>query len=94
MRKLDIVNKVAEELKLPKKEVKKVVDLMFEEITKAIAKGEKVEIRGLGTFKLKKRPSRFIRNPRTGVEMFVEEKYVPHFKMGKLIKRAINSKKT
>ncbi len=93
MKKLDIVNKVAEELKLPKKEVKKVVDLMFEEITKAIGKGDKVEIRGLGTFKLKRRPSRFIRNPRTGVEMFIEERYVPYFKMGKLMKRALNNRK-
>ncbi len=93
MKKLDIVNKVAEDLRLPKKEVKKVVDLMFEEITKAIARGEKVEIRGLGTFKLKKRPSRLIRNPRTGEEMFIEERYVPYFKMGKLMKRALNSKK-
>ncbi len=51
-----------------------------------------MEIRGLGTFRIKKKPSRFVKDPRTGVEIFVKEKFVPTFKMGKLMKNHLNSK--
>lgn len=61
-------------------------------MAEALTRGEKIEIRGLGTFKVKKKPSRFVKDPRTGAEIFVKEKFVPTFKMGKVMKNSLNSK--
>lgn len=69
-----------------------IVDQVFQAMADALTRGEKVEIRGLGTFKIKKKPSRFVKDPRTGVEIFVKERYAPTFKMGKLIKNHLNPK--
>ena len=70
-----------------------VIDHLFQAMTEALARGEKIEIRGLGTFKIKKKPPRVVKDPRTGTEIFVKERYVPIFKMGKSIKSALNPKK-
>ncbi len=61
-------------------------------MAEALTRGEKIEIRGLGTFKVRRRPSRFVKDPRTGAEIFVRERYVPTFKMGKSMKNSLNSK--
>ncbi len=93
MNKSELIREIAKERGLPERKVKEVVDLMFEVITEALENGERIEIRGLGSFKIKRRPSRFVRDPKTGIEMFVKEKFVPHFKMGKQIKQELNPKK-
>ncbi len=66
---------------------------IFDEIAKALALGEKVEIRGLGTFKTKKRPQRVAKDPRTGAEIVVREKTVPVFKMSKSLRKSLNGSK-
>jgi len=69
-----------------------IVDGVFQAISEALARGERVELRGLGTFRVRRKPSKFVKDPRTGVEMFVKERFVPTFKMGKTMKNHLNSK--
>lgn len=71
-------------------EVIRIVSTVFEEITNALAKGKRVEIRGFGTFSTKKRAGRTGRNPRTGKSVQVSAKIVPAFKTGKKLKELIN----
>jgi len=69
-----------------------IVNFTFEVLKEAVLNGEKVEIRGLGTFRLKRKPGRFVKNPRTGIEMYVKEKYVPTFKVAKSLRKKLNGK--
>ena len=92
MRKSDIAREISKRRNIPQRKARFVVDQVFQAMAEALTRGEKVEIRGLGTFKIRKRPSRFVKDPRTGVEIFVKEKFVPTFKMGKLIKSYLNPK--
>ena len=66
------------------------VNLFFESITEALSKGEKVELRGFGSFRVKRRKSRQGRNPKTGASVKVPEKVVPFFKPGKAFKGMVN----
>ncbi|RLJ69931.1 integration host factor subunit beta [Hydrogenivirga caldilitoris] len=91
MKKSDITREIAAKRGMSQRKARLIVDQVFQVMAEALVRGEKVEIRGLGTFKIKKKPSRFVKDPRTGVEIFVKEKFVPTFKMGKLIKNHLNS---
>lgn len=71
-------------------QVEKAVLLIFEEIANTLANGGRIELRGFGVFTVRKRDSRTGRNPRTGENVPVEEKYVPFFKAGKLLWERIN----
>ncbi len=93
MKKSDITKEIARRRQISRKKVRFIVDGVFQTMAEALTRGEKVEIRGLGTFKVKKKPSRFVKDPRTGVEIFVRERYVPVFRMGKLMKNHLNSGK-
>ena len=77
---------------LSQRDVERVISTIFEEIITTIAKGDRVELRGFGAFSVKKRGSRQGRNPRTGAAVSVEEKYVPFFKTGKLLRDRLNGK--
>ena len=66
---------------------------LFDEITEALARGERVELRGFGAFSVKKRDARTGRNPRTGEAVEVPEKYVPFFKTGKDLRERMNAEK-
>lgn len=68
------------------------MNTLFEEIINAMASGDRVELRGFGAFSVKKRDARIGRNPRTGESVEVEEKYVPFFKTGKLLRDRLNGK--
>ena len=68
------------------------MNTIFNEITDAMAKGNRVELRGFGAFSVKKRDARVGRNPRTGESVQVEEKHVPFFKTGKLLRDRLNGK--
>lgn len=92
MRKSDITKEVAKRKGITQRKARAIVDLVFSTMAEALTRGEKIEIRGLGTFKVKKKPSRFVKDPRTGAEIFVKEKFVPTFKMGKVMKNSLNSK--
>ena len=68
------------------------MNTIFDEITNAMARGDRVELRGFGAFSVKKRDSRVGRNPRTGETVQVQEKHVPFFKTGKLLRDRLNGK--
>ncbi len=72
------------------KDVEKIVNVIFEEITSALARGDRVELRGFGAFSVKHRPARVGRNPRTGDQVEVSEKFVPYFKTGKELRVRLN----
>lgn len=71
-------------------DVERIVNTIFEEITDAMARGERVELRGFGAFSVKKRDARVGRNPRTGEAVDVDAKSVPFFKTGKLLRDRLN----
>ncbi len=75
---------------LYQRDVERIVNTFFEEITEALARGERVELRGFGAFSVKTRDARVGRNPRTGDSVEVDEKCVPFFKTGKLLRDRLN----
>ena len=77
---------------LYQRDVERVVNIVFDEITNAMANGDRVELRGFGAFSVKRRDARVGRNPRTGASVDVEEKHVPFFKTGKLLRDRLNGK--
>ena len=91
MKKSDISREIARKRGITHRKARLIVDQVFQAMSEALTRGEKVEIRGLGTFKIRKKPSRFVKDPRTGAEIFIKERYVPTFKMGKLMKNHLNS---
>lgn len=89
----ELIQKIAEENPhLFQRDVEKIVNTIFDEITDAMARGDRVELRGFGAFSVKKRDARTGRNPRTGAAVEVEEKNVPFFKTGKLLRDRLNGK--
>ena len=91
MNKSDLILKILEsEPTLFKKNATKIVNVFFDTISSAIAKGERVELRGFGVFDVKKREARIARNPKNGDVVAVPAKKVPFFRMGKDMKDRIN----
>lgn len=87
----ELIQKIAEENPhLIQRDVDRIVSTIFDEIIDAMARGERVELRGFGAFSVKKRDSRVGRNPRTGESVPVDEKHVPFFKTGKLLRDRLN----
>ena len=72
------------------RDVENVVNAILDEITDALAQGNRVELRGFGAFSVKNRPPRQARNPKTGEKVSVEEKWVPFFKTGKELRERLN----
>ncbi|MFT8898346.1 MAG: integration host factor subunit beta [Acetobacter sp.] len=72
------------------KDVELIVHTIFDELTSALARGDRVELRGFGAFTVKKREARAGRNPRTGESVSVDEKVVPFFKAGKELRERVN----
>ena len=72
------------------RDIKRIVDTVFEQIGAALARGYRVELRGFGAFSTRSRPARVGRNPRTGDEVAVPAKAVPHFKPGKELRERLN----
>ena len=71
-------------------EVERIVSTMFDEISAALARGDRVELRGFGAFSVKNRDARTGRNPRTGETVYVAKKSVPFFKVGKDLRERLN----
>jgi integration host factor subunit beta len=89
----ELIEKIAaENPHLYQRDVEKIVNTIFEEIIEALARGDRVELRGFGAFSVKRRDARVGRNPRTGEAVQVEEKAVPFFKTGKLLRDRLNGK--
>jgi integration host factor subunit beta len=72
------------------RDVEKIINVVFDEIVDALARGERVELRGFGAFTVKHRTARQGRNPRTGDSVSVDEKFVPFFKTGKELREKLN----
>ncbi len=89
MTKKEIVLKIAEDTRIKQLDVKKVVQKTLDEIVAALAKGERVELRNFGIFKIKSRRGRTGRNPRTGDAVAVPAKKVAVFKPGLIMKRDV-----
>lgn len=89
----ELIQKIADDNPhLYQRDVERIVNTIFDEITDAMARGDRVELRGFGAFSVKKREARVGRNPRTGETVDVEEKHVPFFKTGKLLRDRLNGK--
>jgi integration host factor subunit beta len=87
----ELIQKLADENPhLYQRDVERIVNTVFDEIIEAMARGDRVELRGFGAFSVKKRDERIGRNPRTGEAVKVEEKHVPFFKTGKLLRDRLN----
>ncbi|GGG66151.1 integration host factor subunit beta [Salipiger pallidus] len=89
----ELIQKISEDNPhLYQRDVERIVNTIFDEVTNAMARGDRVELRGFGAFSVKKRDARLGRNPRTGEAVEVEEKHVPFFKTGKLLRDRLNGK--
>lgn len=89
MNKTELVSVVSEKTEFSKKESAQIVDALFASIEEALAKGEKVQLIGFGTFEVRKRAARKGRNPQTGAEIEIPASKVPAFKPGKALKDAV-----
>jgi integration host factor subunit beta len=91
MIKSELVLKIAEaNPHLYQRDVENIVNAILDEISGAMARGDRVELRGFGAFSVKARPARLGRNPRTGAHVKVDEKVVPFFKTGKDMRVRLN----
>lgn len=90
MTKADIVEKVAEGTGLTKLETEAIVEGFLNTVIQSLREGKGIEIRGFGSYKVKKKAARYARNPRTGEKVFVDEHYVPVFKFSKEFKNAVD----
>ncbi|MCR8722825.1 integration host factor subunit beta [Frigidibacter sp. ROC022] len=87
----ELVQKIADaNPHLFQRDVERIVSTIFDQIIEAMARGDRVELRGFGAFSVKKRDGRIGRNPRTGESVRVEEKHVPFFKTGKALRDQLN----
>lgn len=92
MTKSDLIQRLAERNPhLYLRDIEKIVNTIFDEITVALAEGDRVELRGFGAFSVKSRDARTGRNPRTGESVEVEAKNMPFFKTGKALRERLNS---
>ncbi len=92
MTKIEIINKIGENVALPKKDIEKVVDNLVQVIQDALKEGQKVSITGLGSFSVKERKGRIARNPKTGEKVEVASKKVAKFKSGKDLNEILQGK--
>lgn len=92
MIKSELIDKLAEaNPHLYHRDVERVVNAILDEITDALSRGERVELRGFGAFSVRHRPARTGRNPRTGDSVPVKEKHVPFFKTGKELRERVDA---
>ena len=91
MTKADLVEEVARVTELTRKDSEVIVDTLFESVIKALKTGDKLEVRGFGSFRVRQRNARVGRNPKTGDKVEVPAKRVPYFKPIKELKDLINN---
>jgi len=91
MTKSELITKLANEnTHLFQRDIENIVSTIFDEVSNALAHGDRVELRGFGAFSIKARGSRVGRNPRTGESVQVCEKYTSYFKTGKQLRESLN----
>lgn len=92
MTKSELIQRIADQNPhLYHRDVERIVSTIFDEISEALSRGDRVELRGFGAFSVKKREARVGRNPRTGSSVHVAEKHVPFFKTGKQLRERLNA---
>ena len=92
MTKAELVEKVASQINLTKKQTEVVVNTVYSCITDSLAEGKKVELRGFGRFRIRQRNARVGRNPKSGQKVDVPSKKVPFFKAGKELRELVDEK--
>lgn len=91
MTKSELIQRIAElNPHLFHRDVERIVSTIFDEVADALARGDRVELRGFGAFSVKQRGARIGRNPRTGAAVQVAEKFIPFFKTGKQLRERLN----
>jgi integration host factor subunit beta len=90
MTKAELVEEVARSTELTKKHAENIVNTVFESIVDSLKAGEKIELRGFGSFRIRKRGARIGRNPKTGAKVKVPAKRIPYFKPGKDLREMLN----
>ncbi len=90
MNKMELILALKNKADIPKDEAEKVVNIFFDSMTQALTRDERVEIRGLCSFYIKKYKSYMGRNPKTGDTVFIKAKQLPFFKAGKELKDRVN----
>jgi integration host factor subunit beta len=92
MTKADIIKILAEQVGLTRREAAEVLSVVLDGVVGAIRAGEKVELRGFGSFRTRRRQARAGRNPRTGAQVHVPPKLVPYFKPGKQLREVLGGR--
>ncbi len=90
MTKSDLINALHREIDITRPEANYIVNLFFDEMSNALANGERIEIRGFGSFSVKKYKAYTGKNPRTGQTVKITSKKLPFFKPGKELKERVN----
>ena len=90
MTKAELVEKVSDKIHLTKKQTELVVNTVFQSITDSLSDGNKVELRGFGSFRIRERNARVGRNPKSGAQVDVPAKRVPFFKAGKDLRELVD----
>jgi integration host factor subunit beta len=90
MTKAELVEQIAEKINLTKKDTERIVNIVFGSIMNSLSNGDKVELRGFGSFRVRSRNSRDGRNPRTGEAVAIPPKNVPFFKAGKELRQMVD----
>jgi len=90
MTKIELVEKVANQIDLTKKDAESVVGIIFQSITDSLSKGDKVELRGFGSFRVRQRNARTGRNPKSGEKVEVPSRKVPVFKAEKDLRKMVD----
>ena len=89
--KKDLIEKISKNQdQLPQRDIELAVKTIINCMTRALSTGERIEIRGFGSFSLRYRRPRIGRNPKSGIKVQINERYVPHFKPGKNLKKRVN----
>jgi integration host factor subunit beta len=91
MTRSDLVARLAERFsQLTQRDAELAVKIMLDAMSDALARGHRIEIRGFGSFSINRRPPRLGRNPRSGAQVTIPEKLVPHFKPGKALREGVD----
>ncbi|MDX2269224.1 MAG: HU family DNA-binding protein [Bryobacter sp.] len=90
MTKADLIDEVSRVVEITRKDSEVIVDSIFDSVVKSLKTGEKIEIRGFGSFRTRQRQSRIGRNPKTGERVEVPSKRIPYFKPSKELKDLVN----
>jgi len=93
MTRSDLVAKLAERFgQLTQRDAEFAVKTILDAMSESLAKGHRIELRGFGSFSINRRPPRMGRNPRSGEQVLIPEKLVPHFKPGKALRESVDAK--